>query len=211
MARLVWSNDGQPDLQAMSGKSPSGQRSHKPPLDVVCHALQAGEHAPGFRLLDQHGHVVTLATLVVKGPVVLRFCRCDTSSCFRELDPLVTVHIDIERQGATLAVIPTQPLHPHPADNDPAEYAFMVLTDKGAKVARSYGLTYHLPPVGRSSGLKLPNRNASAPATYVIDQESVIALAFIDPKGHSRMEPDQIVTALECLNKRTWSKGGTPV
>jgi peroxiredoxin len=155
-----------------------------------------------------------LSALLAKGAVVLRFCGHDgTSSCFRELDALAAVHVDIVQLGATLAVIAAPPLHPRPADKDPAAYAFPFLTDKGAKVARSYGLTYRLPPIGRSPATAADRKNrnkslqhrggsGSAPATYVVDQDCVVALAFVDLEGGSRMEPDQIVMALECLSKR---------
>jgi peroxiredoxin len=160
-----------------------------------------------------------LDALLAKGPVVLRFCRHDgMSSCFRELDALVAVHVEIERRGATLAVIAAPPMSPYPTDKDPAAYAFPVLTDNGAKVVQSYGLAYRLPPIGRSPAtaadrnktLKQRVWNGSAPATYVIDQECVVALAFVDLEGRSRMEPDQIVTALECLGRRNRPKSGTP-
>jgi peroxiredoxin len=152
-----------------------------------------------------------LNALVAKGPVVLRFCRFDgTFSCFQELDALTALHVDIELRGATLAVIAAEPLSPHPADVDPVAFAFPLLSDKGAKVARSYGLTYRLPAIGRSpattadqnESLKPRAKNGSAPATYVIDQECIVALAFVDLEGRSRMKPDQIVMELECLSKR---------
>jgi hypothetical protein len=44
--------------------------------------------------------------------------------------------------------------------------------------------------------------NRSARATHVIDQELVIAHAFVDVEGRGRMAPDQIVMVLECLGKR---------
>jgi peroxiredoxin len=210
MTRLIWSNDEPTGLQPTTNQSPSGEQNYQDPPGLGRRALRAGDRAPRFRLPDQHGRAVMLSALLAKGAVVLRFCRHDgTSSCFRELDALVAVHVDIEQRGATLAVIAAQPLHPHSADKDPAAYAFSLLIDKGAKVARSYGLTYRLPPIGRSpataadrnKSLKQRGGNGSAPATYVVDQECVVALAFVDLEGRSRMEPDQIVMALECLSK----------
>jgi peroxiredoxin len=219
MTRLIWSNDEPSGLPPTDDKSPSGEQNRQDLPDLGCCALRAGEQAPRFRLPDQHGRVVMLSALLAKGVVVLRFCRHDgASSCFRELDALVAAHVDIEQRGATLAVIAVQPLHPHAADKDPAAYAFPLLTDKGAKVARSYGLTHRLPPIGRSpataadrnKSLKQRGGNGSAPATYVVDQQCVVALAFVDLAGRSRMEPDQIVTALECLGKRKRLGSGTP-
>jgi peroxiredoxin len=212
MTRLIWSNDEPSDPQPTTDKSPSREQIYK------ARALRAGEQAPGFILPDQHGRTVTLSALVAKGPVVLRFCRhCDAPSCFRELGRLAALHLECEKRGATLAVISAQPPHPHPADRDPATYAFLLLADKGAKVARSYGLAYRAPPVGRppataedryDSLKRRRGRNESAPATYIVDQRSVVVLAFVDLEGRSRMETDQIVMALECLGKRREPKGG---
>jgi peroxiredoxin len=214
MTRLIWSND-EPTI----GKSPSGKQNERDSTSLGHRALRAGEQAPRFRLPDQHGHAVTLSALLAKGPVVLRFCRHkSTSPYYGELDGLAALHLEIERWGATLAVIAAQPLRTHPRDKDPAANAFLLLTDKGGKVARSYGLTHRSSPTTRSLATaanhdKLPKRhggNVSAPATYIVDQESVVALAFVDLEGRSRMKPDQIMMALECLNKRNESKSGTP-
>lgn len=209
MTRLIWSNDEPTGLPPTTDKSLSGEQNRPDPFGLVRRAVRAGEDAPRFRLPDQRGHAVVLSALLAKGPVVLRFCRHDgTSSCFRELDALMVVRAEIERRGATLAVIAAPPVGPCAVDKDPAAYAFLILTDKGAKVARSYGLAYRSPPIarfpataaGRNKTLK--ERAGSAPATYVVDQECVVALAFVDLEGSSRMAPDQIVTALECLGKR---------
>jgi len=164
--------------------------------------------------------MVSLSALLTKGPVVLRFCRNDgTPSCFREMDALAALHVDIEQRGATLAAIAVQRPLPYPPDEYSTAYAFRLLTDKGAKVARSYGLTYGLPPIGRSPEtaadrnelLKKGAGNGSALATYIVDQESVVALACVDLEGRRQMETDQIVMALECFAKRNESKNGRPV
>jgi len=212
MTRLIWSNDEPPDPQPTTHESSPRGHSHQ------VHALCAGERAPDFRLPDQHGRRVTLSALAAKGPVVLRFCRYrDMMSCFRESDGLAPLHLECEERGATLAVIAEQPPHLHPADEDPAAYAFLLLTDKGAKVARSFGLTYRSPSPARApamakdgdDALKLPHRKSeTAPATYIVDQRSIIALAFVDVEGRTRMEKDEIVMALDCLAKKRDARVG---
>lgn len=219
MTRLIWSNEEPTDPQATVGKSPSGKQNKRDPTSLGHRALRAGEQAPRFRLPDQYGRAVTLNALLVKGPVVLRFCQHNrTSPCFRELDGLAALHFEIERWGATLAIIAAQPLCTRPLDKRPAENALLLLTDKGARVARSYGLTHRSSPTARSptTAVDRDNRskqqggNVSVPATYIVDQELVVALSFVDLEGRSRMEPDQIMRALECLGKRNESKTRTP-
>jgi len=206
MTRLIWSNDKPPSAERTADESSSGRHDH------LAHALCAGERAPDFRLPDQVGHLVTLSALLAKGPVVLRFCRHrDAPPRLGEMDGLAALHLECEKRGATLAVISTPPPHPHPADRDTPTYAFLLLADKGASVARSYGLLHGAtsrersrpPAVDCHGGLKPPRgRNEAATATYIVDQRSVVALAFVDREGRSRMEPDQIIMALECLSKR---------
>lgn len=218
MTRFIGLNDEPNGLYPPADKFPSAAPTcHDPTSPGRC-ALRAGELAPGFRLPDQHGRVVTLGALLTKGPVVLRFCRHDgTPSCFREMEILAALDVDVERRGATFAAITEQRPLPYPPDEYSTAYAFRLLTDKAAKVAQSYGLNYRLPSIGhspetaaeRNECLKQHARNGPALATYIVDQESVVALACIDFEGRRQMEPDQIVTALECLAKRGEFKGGT--
>jgi hypothetical protein len=42
----------------------------------------------------------------------------------------------------------------------------------------------------------------SAPATYVIDQTGLVAVAFVDVECRSLMDHGQILMALECLGRR---------
>ena len=206
MTRLIWSNDKRADPQRTTDESSS--RRH----DQQARALCAGERAPDFRLRDQLGRPVTLGALVAKGPVVLRFrCHDDAPLRLSELDSLAALHLECEKRGATLAVISAQSLYPHPADRDRATYVFVFLADKGGKVARSYGLVHRStshggpppPAEDRHGSLKRrPGRKEAAPATYIVDQRSVVALAFVDLEGRSRMESDQILMVLECLGKR---------
>lgn len=210
MTRPTRSNDGPSGPLSPADKSPLREQICAIPPGLGRCALRAGEPAPRFRLPDQHGHTVSLSGLLTKGPVVLRFCRRSAPSYFHELDGLAARYAEIKKWGAALAVIVAQQPLPHPADKDPDAYAFLLLTDRGAKVARSYGLTNTLPATGgslatgadRSKSVKQIGGIGSAPATYIVDQRSVVALAFVDLDGRSWMEPDQIVTALECYSKR---------
>jgi peroxiredoxin len=67
--------------------------------------MRAGKKTPDFRLNDQHGHRVTLSELLLRGAVVLRFCRNEnTAICVREFNSLSALHNDVERLEATLVV-----------------------------------------------------------------------------------------------------------
>jgi peroxiredoxin len=205
--RLIWSNNRSdpPDLPA--GRFPSPDDADTPGL--VWRALRAGKKAPDFRLPDQHGHRVTLSELLPRGVVVLRFCRNEnTPTCVREFSSLSALHNDVERLGATLVVIAVEPFDPHPLGKDAASFPFPILSDKQGEVARSYGLTYegsapNGPEIGDENGNPKRGREMmSAPATYVIDQPGLVALAFVDVECRSLMDHGQILMALECLGRR---------
>jgi peroxiredoxin len=205
VARLIWSNDRSepPDLPGGRSRFPDDTP------DLGWRALRAGKTAPDFLLPDQRAHRVTLRELLLRGAVVLRFCRNEnTATCVREFSSLSALHNDMGRLGATLVVIAVEPFDPHPLGKDAASFPFPILSDKSGDVAQSYGLTYEAsspngPEIGdekgnRKNGLEI----VSAPATYVIDQTGLIALAFIDVECRSLMDHGQILMALECLGRR---------
>jgi peroxiredoxin len=205
VTRLIWSNDRSPDLDAERSRSPDGAD----PLGLGWRAMRAGQKAPDFRLPDQHGRRVTLSELLLRGAVVVRFCRNqNTATCVREFNSLSALHIDVERLGASLVVIAVEPFDPRPLGKAAASFPFPILPDKAGDVAQSYGLTYQVAARNRPEindadvNVKRRREIMSAPATYVIDQTGLVALAFVDVECRSLMDHDQILLALECLAGR---------
>jgi peroxiredoxin len=170
--------------------------------------MRAGQTAPDFRLPDQHGHRVTLSELLLRGAVVLRFCRNEnTATCVREFNSLSALHNDVERLGAALVVIAVEPFDPRPLGKDAASFPFPILPDKKGEVARSYGLTCQVsapnrPDISDANGNPREREIRSAPATYVVDRTGLVALAFVDVECRSLMDHGQILMALECLGRR---------
>ncbi len=208
VTRLIWSNDRSepPDLPGGRSRSPDDTPG------LGWRVLRAGKTAPDFRLPDQHGQHVTLSDLLLRGAVVLRFCRNEnTATCVREFSSLSALHNDVGRLGATLVVVAVEPFDPHPLGKDAASFPFPILSDKSADVAQSYGLTYEASaPNGKEIGDENGNPKRgreimSAPATYVIDQTGLVALAFVDVECRSLMDHGQILMALECLGRRKTS------
>lgn len=142
VTRLIWSNDRSepPDLPGGRSRSPDD------PPGLGWRALRAGKTAPDFRLTDQHGHHVMLSELLLRGAVVLRFCRNEnTATWVREFSSLSALYNDVGRLGATLVVAAVEPFDPHPLGKDAASFPFPILSDKTGDVAQSYGLTYEAP------------------------------------------------------------------
>ncbi len=88
--------------------------------------------------------------------------------------------------------------------------AFEVLSDHGNTVARRFGLVFEFPPAlvdlyknGFKNDLTVRNGmdtfELPVPATYVIARDGIIRLAFVDPDYTRRLEPDEILRALQDL------------
>ena len=205
VTRLIWSNDKSEPADLPVDRARSAGYGVTPGLGM--HALRAGETAPHFRLRDQHGRRITLSELLLRGVVVLRFCRNEnTAACAREFSRLSGLHNDVERLGATLVVIAVEPFNPHPLGRN--EASFPILFDKKKDVAQSYGLTYQASMPNDSKinnvngSLKRQREIVSVPATYVIDQTGLVALAFVDIECRNLMDHGQVLLALECLGRR---------
>ena len=90
---------------------------------------------------------------------------------------------------------------------------FEILSDHGNAVARRFGLVFQFPPelvelykTGFKNDLTVRNGTDAfelpIPATFVIAQDGVIRLAFVDPDYTKRLEPQDIVEALQALKSR---------
>jgi peroxiredoxin len=89
---------------------------------------------------------------------------------------------------------------------------FDVLSDSGNRVARSYGLVFsiseQLRPLFKNIGgidLALYNGDQTwelpIPATYVIDREGAIHLAFVEADYTRRLEPSEILNCLRAISR----------
>lgn len=179
---------------------------------IAHNGLKAGDRAPDFRLPDSRGGFVRLHALLAKGPVVVSFFRgAWCTYCNLELRALQSALPAIKQLGAQLVAISPQTLHESVSTAEKNGLEFPVLNDAGSHTAQAYGVAFNLPRELRliytQSGHALPDKNGDKswmlpiPATYVIDRDGVIALAFIDVDYRNRLEPKDIVAALHALAK----------
>jgi peroxiredoxin len=85
------------------------------------------------------------------------------------------------------------------------------LSDAGSATAKSFRIAHDLAkelrPIYTRLGHALPDKNGDdswvlpIPATYVIDRDATIALAFVDIDYRNRLEPADILAALQSLSK----------
>jgi len=112
----------------------------------------------------------------------------------------------IEELGASLVAISPETRERALATAQKNEVVFDVLSDQGNCVARKFGLVFQLPEDLRTVyggfGIDLKAANGDdafelpLTATYVIDRDRKIRMAFVDTDYTKRWEPEDIVSAL---------------
>jgi len=202
-------------LKRQRGSAPITIASTKASQDLIASGLadqsiKQGEKAPDFVLPDVNGENVQLSHLLAHGPVVLIFYRGGWCPyCNLALRSYQAILPKIQAAGATLvAVSPQTPDNPL-STREKMDLSFPVLSDSGNMVARAYGLVFtvasDVQAIQRGMGLDVAKVNGSEtwelpmPGSYVIAQDGVITLAFINPDHTHRLEPAAILTALDQL------------
>jgi peroxiredoxin len=175
-------------------------------------ARKANDAAPLFTLNDARGRAVALSDLLQRGPVVVSFYRGGWCPyCNLELRALQMVLPQIQALGASLVAISPQTPDQSLSTAEKNALAFPVLSDTGSKVAKAFGIAFDLAeelrPIYTRFNHALPDVNGDdswvlpIPATYVIDSDGRIALAFVDSDYRVRLEPAQVLSALTSLRR----------
>lgn len=173
-------------------------------------ALSAGARAPGFGPPSATGRTITLDELLAEGPVVLIFYRgAGCPYCNIALRSPQQHHDAIAVRGARLVAVSPQTPDESLSLTEEHGLAFHVLSDVGSGTARQYGLAFDLPDdlaaVYDKLGFDLQRVNGGhartlpLPATYVIDRDRTVRWAFVDTDYTRRVEPADILTALDAL------------
>ncbi len=177
-------------------------------------ALKAGDAAPDFILPNCAGEAVRLHGLLQQGPVVLVFFRGGWCGfCQTYLRGLQAALPKIEARGARLLAISPQLPDPALAQEIKQALTFTLLCDVGLKVSTRFGLSYPLPAAVRrvygQFGIDLksangPDGESQLPlaATFVIAPDRTIHTAAIDENPAQRLDPVEIIAALDALRSR---------
>lgn len=173
-------------------------------------ALKVGEKVDLPPLKNQKGEDVALSGLLQDGPLVLVFYRGGWCPyCNLELRAYQRELADIQAAGASLiAVTPEQP-DSSLTTQEKNELSFDVLTDRDFVLSDAFGLTFDLAetlvPIYDGFGINLPAANGEdawrlpLPATYVIDRDGTVKLAFVDADYTKRLEPSEVIKVLKAL------------
>lgn len=172
-------------------------------------ALRAGARAPLFTLKDTEGEKVSLEALLHVGPVVLHFFRGPWCSFGEEsLGGFAAIYQKIVDTGASaIAIAP-----PSNSAMQRTESPMRELQDVDMKVSRAFGLAFDLPMGLRARYEALgyvPPQTGHAetwlvplPATYLLDRDGMVVLAFIDVDYRRHLEPASLLTAVRALQTR---------
>lgn len=176
--------------------------------EILEHCLILGDTAPAFTLPNSQGQPVSSERLLKQGPLVISFYRGNWCPyCNLELQALQNAFPQLKDIGAQLLAISPQ-TQEHGLDIAVKHgLSFEVLSDVGNVVARQFGLVFavedDLRPIYLKGGLDLPAHNGDEsweipiPATYVVDTDSTIVHAFVEPDYTKRLEPSEIIRAVK--------------
>ena len=166
--------------------------------------LQTGTQVPNFELPDHDGKIVRSSDLLARGRLVLCFIRgrwCPF--CVGQMEAMNLVLPMIESSGASLVAISPQTVKQSYFMHDQHKLKFPLLSDARNDVARSFGLTYRVPPTQealyRRTFVNLPFTNGDdswelpIPATFIVDRDRTILYASANEDYTDRPEPAEIL------------------
>jgi len=177
----------------------------------VAPGLAVGDTAPDFTLSDAVGDKVVLSDLLAKGPVVVTFYRGEWCPyCNLQLRAFQLALPEIAATGATLVAISPQAPDHALSITEKHELAFPVLSDLDQSVSEAYRVrfdvtgeledlqvnVFHNDPAQQNADGR---RSLPVPSTFVIDRSGIVRFASVDPDWRVRVEPADVVGALEAL------------
>jgi peroxiredoxin len=177
------------------------------------HAIKEGEPFPDFVLPSAEGKLVSLASVLAHGPVVISFFRGEWCPfCRLMLTALAEALPQIEAAGASLlALTPETGGFPLLMKRD-SNVHFEVLSDVDCGVGLAAGIIFRMPKLYRarleSVGINVPERHGNSawfipvPATFIVNQDGLIAWRFVDADFTHRAEPADIIKAVQSLTGR---------
>ena len=177
---------------------------------IADRAVKVGDIAPDFTLPNARGNQVSLYACLEDGPVVLAFYRGGWCPyCNMQLRAYQTMLPELRSLGAALIAISPEPPDASLSTTEKNELEFEVLSDINSDAGRAYRLMFELSDelqaIYTGMGNDLAKRNADGewhlpiPATYVIDSDKRVTLAFLDADYRNRLEPADFIKSLREL------------
>jgi len=178
---------------------------------ILDNAINVGDYAPEFKLINAVGKEVSLYDELEKGPVVLvwyrggwcPYCNLQLQHIQRKLAEIA------EAGGQVIAISPELP-DKTMTTKERHMLQFQVLSDVNNHVADRYRLAYNVPDYvvdhyDLSSKLNTHNGNEEnrlpLAVTYVVGKNGVVEYAFLDADYKNRATPEEIISVLHDLKK----------
>ncbi|KAF4635190.1 hypothetical protein G7Y89_g2909 [Cudoniella acicularis] len=198
-------NAPQPVLEVINSSKQGFQKAFDPSL-----AIQVGDKLPAFSLSNAVGEVVTSASLLSKGPLLITFYRGEWCPfCNLALQALQKRLDDFKAKGVTLVAITPELPNTSLSTVEKNELKFQVLSDVGNKFAKELGILFPMPdpmrPVLKSFGHDLLAANGDdsyvvpVPATLLVDGKGVVRNTYINPDYTKRIEPSVTLEWIDAL------------
>jgi len=174
-------------------------------------AVAVGDTIPAFALPDAAGRTRTFEELAADGPVVLVFyrggwcpyCNVALRTYQRELLPQLGAY------SARLVAISPETPDESLSTQEKAELEYTVLSDAGAELAGSLGITFEPSEAGlaaqRELGVDIRDRRPDQgsvlpmPTVLIVDPDRVVRFVDIHPDYTGRTEIREILEALQEL------------
>lgn len=180
---------------------------------ITNNSLKVGDKVPSFSLPGVNGKSVSSIQLLEKGPLIINFYRGGWCPyCDLELKAYQEILPEIKKLDAQLIAISPNLPDKSLSTTEKKSLTFEVLSDVGNKAAREFGLVFTLDdklrPIYKQFGINIPEDNGDdsyelpVPATYVVNSDGTIVLAFVDADYTKRLEPEEVVKALRTIKNK---------
>jgi peroxiredoxin len=169
--------------------------------------LPAGAVFPDFMLPSAEGRLVSLASQLARGPVIISFFRGEWCPfCRLMLAALAAALPEIEAAGATLLALTPETGGLALTMKEYHAARFEVLCDVDSGVGLAAGVVFRIPQLYRArmrpdfaarhgnAGWFLP-----IPATFILAPDGTVAWRFADVDFSHRPEPADIIAAVRTL------------
>lgn len=178
--------------------------------NILAEAINVGDYAPEFKLIDALGKAVSLYDELAKGPIVLVWYRGGWCPyCNLQLQHIQMKLDEIHAAGGQVIAVSPELPDQTMTTKEKQSLKFKVLSDVNNRVADKYKLAYTVPDYvvdhyDLSSKLKTHNGNDEnrlpLAATYVVARNGVVEYAFLDADYKNRASPEEIISVLQQLN-----------
>lgn len=178
---------------------------------ILDKAINVGDYAPEFNLVNAIGKYISLYDQLEKGPVVLVWYRGGWCPyCNLQLQHIQMKLAEIHQAGGQVIAISPELPDKTMTTKERHMLDFQVLSDTNNKVADRYKLAYSVPDYvvdHYDLSFKLNDHNGDSEnrlplaVTYVIAKNGIVEYAFLDADYKNRATPEEIITVLKNISQ----------